>query len=182
MWNPEIYQQAWEYASLKHQGQTYGSPFKGKRVPYNTHIGSVAHEIIHAHFHSPIPNINLSLQCALLHDVVEDTNTSIDEIEKLFGKEVANGVLALTKNESLDSKELQMKDSLERILQQPKEIWCVKLADRICNLYAPPHYWKLEKRIKYQEEAQTILNSLKGAHPFLEKRLIEKINTYQDFF
>jgi GTP diphosphokinase / guanosine-3',5'-bis(diphosphate) 3'-diphosphatase len=56
-----------------------------------------------------------NVHCALFHDSIEDTNTSYNDIKNDFGKEVADGVLALTKNFDLPTKSEQMKDSLQRI-------------------------------------------------------------------
>lgn len=63
-----------------------------------------------------------------------DTEATYEEVTSLFGKSVADGVNALTKNESLPAKHEQMMDSLTRIKMQPVEIWMVKLADRNCRL------------------------------------------------
>jgi (p)ppGpp synthase/HD superfamily hydrolase len=103
------------------------------------------------------------------------------ELEKEFGKAVADGVMALTKNETLASKQEQMLDSLERIKQQPKVVWAVKMADRISNLGEPPHYWKKEKRQKYQNEAKVILEHLGEANKLLAMRLQEKIDNYSKY-
>lgn len=95
---------------------------------------------------------NLAIQCAILHDVIEDTEFTYQDIKIEFGENVANGVLALTKEKSILLKDQQMKDSLKRIKHQPYEIWIVKMADRISNLYHPPFYWKKEKMVLYKEE------------------------------
>ena len=73
-----------------------------------------------------------------------------------------------------------MIDSLNRIKVQPKEIWAVKMADRICNLYAPPYYSDKSKKEKYLEEAKTIYESLKEGNDYLAKRLLGKIETYKN--
>jgi (p)ppGpp synthase/HD superfamily hydrolase len=74
-----------------------------------------------------------------------------------------------------------MEDSLRRIRQQPREVWRVKLADRITNLQPPPSYWTPEKRGKYRAEAVTILDALGEASPFLATRLRGKIEAYGEF-
>jgi (p)ppGpp synthase/HD superfamily hydrolase len=66
-------------------------------------------------------NGNLAIQCALLHDVIEDTDITFERVDAEFGAEVAAGVLALTKNSMLD-KIVQMEDSLRRIQKQPYEV------------------------------------------------------------
>jgi (p)ppGpp synthase/HD superfamily hydrolase len=72
-------------------------------------------------------------------------------------------------------------DSLKRIKLQPKEVWAVKMADRICNLYAPPFYWNNEKKIAYQKEAQLILSELKEGNSYLAERLQQKIEKYNQY-
>ena len=100
---------------------------------------------------------------------------------KEFGEAVANGVMALTKNETLETKREQMLDSLERIKQEPKEVWTVKMADRVANLGEPPHYWKLEKREVYRAEAQIIWDYLYEANEAMAERLKGKIADYEQY-
>jgi len=180
-WNPEIYLKAWHFASQMHSGQTYGGSEPGLKIEYINHIGSVATEIIHAIGHQYQYDVVLAIQCALLHDTLEDTAATYEQIVDLFGHSTAEGVLALTKDKSLPNKNEQMKDSLFRIRQQPQEVWMVKMADRITNLYHPPHYWKPAKIETYREEAVLIYDELKEAHNGLAQRLIEKIEAYQQF-
>ena len=61
------------------------------------------------------------------------------------------------------------------------EIWAVKLADRICNLYAPPFYWSNDKKRAYLEEAKLIHAALKEGNVYLANRLALKIQEYQRF-
>jgi guanosine-3',5'-bis(diphosphate) 3'-pyrophosphohydrolase len=68
------------------------------QIPYVVHLSNVAMEILFAAQHTPGFNTALALQVALLHDVIEDTATTLLELEQQFGTEVAAGVLALTKN------------------------------------------------------------------------------------
>ena len=71
-------------------------------------------------------NGDLAVQCALLHDIIEDPRVPYEQIIAKFGIDVAEGVQALTKNINNEDKREQMKDSLIRIKKQPKEIWMVK--------------------------------------------------------
>jgi hypothetical protein len=105
----------------------------------------VAMEVIAAFAHEDGLDGDLAIQCALLHDVIEDTDRSHEDLIKKFGSDVADGVLALSNNSSLNSKQDKMTDSLARIKQQPKEVWVVKLADRITNLQPPPGPWDDKK-------------------------------------
>ena len=71
-----------------------------------------------------------------------------------------------------------MTDSLRRILLQPREVWMVKLADRINNLQPPPSHWKDPKIAAYRAEAIQIVEALGPASPYLEGRLRAKIAAY----
>ncbi len=180
-WNRDKYIEAWDFATLKHSGQIYGSKVKGLDIDYINHIGAVSMEIMWFLCNtSNIYDADMALNCAILHDTLEDTKTSFDELETTFGKEVALGVLALTKNTQLPKNE-QMLDSLARIKLQPKEVWLVKMADRVSNLCAPPYYWTNEKIHSYQQEALTIYNSLASADNVMADRLLDKINKYSAF-
>lgn len=172
-------QNIWQKVSILHNGQTYGGQKKGEKIEYINHIGSVVFEIMNASKNTSDFNTDLAVKCAFLHDTIEDTNFSIEDLEKEYGQEVKEGVLALTKNTDLEKKH-QMIDSLKRIKAQPKEVWAVKMADRICNLYAPPYYWNDSKKEKYLEEAKIIYEYLKEGNDYLAKRLSEKIEAYKD--
>ena len=74
-----------------------------------------------------------------------------------------------------------MKDSLERIKQQPKEITMVKMADRITNLQPPPAHWDRGKIKRYATEAAMILNHLGTADSYLAGRLSMKIVEYKKY-
>ncbi len=172
------YQKALLFAAEKHQQQQQFVP--GTKLPYTVHISNVAMEILVAAPNSPDFMTEFAVQLALLHDTLEDTETTFEELAINFGEFVAKGVQALTKNTAL-AKAMQMQDSLERICQCPKEVAAVKLADRITNLQPPPHYWTNEKKLSYQKEALLIFDSLKDANTYLAKRLAEKITEYSTY-
>jgi (p)ppGpp synthase/HD superfamily hydrolase len=89
--------------------------------------------------------------------------------------------MALSKNKSLETKREQILDSLMRIKQQPKEIWVVKMADRVANLGKPPHYWSNKKIEAYRNKAQIILEHLAKADEVMVKRLRGKIEDYREY-
>lgn len=180
-WSQELYTAAWAFATFAHHGQSYGSPIEGQRIDYINHIGSVTMEVIWALSADNIAEPDLAVQCALLHDVIEDTRFNYQDIQNRFGTAVADGVLALSKDANITDKTEQMQDSLNRIKQQPFAVWMVKLADRITNLAEPPHYWSSEKRQSYREEAQLILNELNACPSVLVERLAAKIEAYQQY-
>jgi (p)ppGpp synthase/HD superfamily hydrolase len=174
IWSQDKYIKAYRFASEAHIGQ----PYSGTNLPYLYHIGLVSMEVISALIHSKGLNEDLAIQCALLHDVIEDTDNTYMDIENAFGKQVADGVLALTKNPNIE-KEFQMINSLARIKEQPIEVWMVKLADRITNLAKPPSDWGKDKIINYREEAKLINKSLGSVSDYLQKRLATKIDEYK---
>lgn len=180
-WSIDELQKTWQLVSRLHDGQKYGGPQEGEKIEYINHIGSVTFEVLKAIEETPGMQAGLAMKCALLHDSIEDTPFSYEKVYELFGAEVADGVMALTKNDSFEGKVSKMMDSLARIKQQPKEVWAVKMADRICNLYSPPYYWNNVKKLNYIEEAKLILNELKEGNAYLAKRLEEKIEAYRKF-
>ncbi len=178
-WNQEMYIAAWNFASRAHLGQKV----PGKDLPYINHVGNVAMEVMSAIARSNAPlDADLAVQCALLHDVIEDTKTEYSDLTELFTREVAEGVLALTKDPRLSSKREKMEDSLTRILRRPREIGMVKMADRITNLQPPPAHWDLSKIEKYHVESTLIHTRLKDTCPFLAERLSRKIDGYRQYF
>lgn len=178
MFSQENYIEVLNFAALAH-----GEQKTPKGLPYLAHITCVAMEVINACEKSQLEQnkTDLAISCALLHDVIEDTNITYNEIYVKFGDKIANGVEALTKDKTKSTKQEQMKDSLERLLAQPYEIQMVKLADRITNLGIPPKHWDSEKMKKYQEEASLILSCLKNSNIYLAKRLEEKIEEYKKY-
>ena len=180
-WSQEAYIRAYTYAAIAHNGQQV----PGTDLPYLMHVSLVAMEVMAALVVEPVNNPNLAIQCALLHDTIEDTDTVYDDINAHFGKDVADGVLALTIDETIGSGQnkferrwLQLEDYLRRIKMQPPEIWMVKMADRITNLQPPPEHWTAEMIERYLQGAKRIHTALAPASKFLGSRLLQKINHY----
>jgi (p)ppGpp synthase/HD superfamily hydrolase len=162
-----------QFAAEAHLGQTV----PGSELPYLLHVTMVAMEVAAALRVEPDFDEDLAMRCALLHDTVEDTAVTYEQVAAAFGQAVADGVLALSKDPALP-KEQQMPDSLRRIAAQPHEVWLVKLADRIVNLQRPPKYWEPDKIAAYRQEGHSILVALGEASPFLAARLAAKIEVY----
>lgn len=185
IWSQDLYIMAYRFAAEAHWEEAQLVP--GTEIPYLMHFSLVAMEIIAAlHVENGLDG-DLAVQCALLHDTIEDTEVTYDDLENQFSERVANGVLALTKDDGVGTdqpdkqqrKDLQMTDSLKRIKNQPREFWMVKMADRITNLQPPPHYWTEQKIQNYRQESIEIYDSLKDGSTFLAERLLKKINQYR---
>ena len=170
----DAWQAAWRFAAELHNKQQV----PGSDLPYLEHLGMVSLEVLGAHAIEPLDDLGLAVMCAILHDAIEDQGLSHAELAARLGKPVADGVLALSKQATLDKSEA-MADSLQRIRAQPREVWCVKLADRISNLRKAPAHWTPQKRRAYRAEAQLILDALGSAHRRLAERLAEKIAAYE---
>jgi len=140
MWSQELYRKALLAAAHAHTGQK----IPGSDLPYIIHCVNVCSEVLHAALLRGGTDIDLCVACSLLHDTLEDTDMPAALIQEKFGDRVLAGIEALTKNMKL-SGEQRMADSLERIKGQPREIWMVKMADRIVNLAPPPPHWTKEK-------------------------------------
>ena len=109
---------------------------------------------------------------ALLHDTIEDTETTPAEIEAQFGPEIRAIVEEVTDDKKLPKaqrKRLQVAHA-PHISDKAK---LVKLADKISNLrdvaHAPPHGWPLERRQAYFDWALEVIDGLRGVHPVLER-------------
>ena len=175
MFSQEKYLKALNYAANAH-----GEQKTPNNLPYITHITSVAMEVIHACVESKMDDkkTDLAITVALLHDVIEDTKISYDDIYVEFGIDIAEAVDALSKEKTLPKKE-QMADSMNKLLTQAYEVQMVKLADRITNMQKPPEYWDNEKIYNYHKEAKFILSCLKNSNAYLSQRLESKIAEYR---
>jgi len=174
----DIYQKTIQFSAEKHALLQQTLP--DSIIPYDVHVSNVAMEILVAATYSKIFDTEFAIQVGLLHDVLEDTEVTVEELTTIFGIAVTTGVQALTKNTDLPHEE-QMMDSLQRIKQCVPEVRAVKLADRITNLQEPPLSWTTEKKQNYLQEAGLILKELRGTNEYLEKRLALKIEAYTEF-
>jgi guanosine-3',5'-bis(diphosphate) 3'-pyrophosphohydrolase len=115
------------------------------------------------------------LQAAVLHDTIEDTETTFDELVARFGARVAGIVAEVTDDKNLPRdvrKRLQIEDAPNKTPQAA----LVKLADKICNLRdiasAPPAGWSLERRREYFEWARRVVDGL----PKVNDKLLDLFN------
>jgi len=111
------------------------------------------------------------LCAAILHDTIEDTKTTYDELAGIFGREIADVVNEVTDNKSLDSavrKQLQ----IEHAAHASPRAKLVKLADKTCNLRdlatTPPPEWSAQRRQEYFDWAKKVVAGLRGTNAALE--------------
>lgn len=108
---------------------------------------------------------------ALLHDTIEDTDTTRQELASRFGEEVARIVSEVTDDKSLP-KAARKQAQIDHAAHISREAKLVKLADKICNIRdvaaSPPSDWPLERRREYFDWAKQVVDRLRGVHPRLE--------------
>lgn len=108
---------------------------------------------------------------ALLHDTLEDTDATCEEIQTLFGNDVLQVVLEVTDDKTLpkmERKRLQVENAPHKSIRAKQ----LKLADKICNVYdiihAPPHNWSLQRRQEYITWSEQVVVGLRGTNAALE--------------
>lgn len=108
---------------------------------------------------------------ALLHDTIEDTDTTFDEIEREFGLVIASLVMEVTDDKSLS----QLERKAMQVHHAPSlssKAKLVKLADKISNLRdvdkSPPVGWDLSRRQAYFDWAKDVIDGIRGTDQQLE--------------
>ncbi|HAU29439.1 MAG TPA: phosphohydrolase [Rhodospirillaceae bacterium] len=155
---------ALHFATQKHKNQRR----KGAdAIPYINHPVDLLHILVNeADIVDPVV-----LCAALLHDTVEDTSTSPDELRSIFGDEITNVVLEATDDKRLP-KEQRKQLQIEHAAHASPRAKLVKLADKICNLQdmaiSPPAGWSDERIAAYFDWASQVVEKLRGTHPVLE--------------
>ena len=113
------------------------------------------------------------LCAALLHDTVEDTATTPEELEALCGAEICRIVLEVTDDKRLPKAERKRLQIVHAGRLSPAAR-LVKLADKICNLRdvveCPPVDWNLTRRQAYFDWARAVVDQIRGTHAGLEAR------------
>jgi GTP diphosphokinase / guanosine-3',5'-bis(diphosphate) 3'-diphosphatase len=111
------------------------------------------------------------LIAAVLHDTIEDTETTEQDLLRLFGKDVADLVMEVTDDKTLPKAE-RKRLQVEHAVHISRRAKLVKLADKICNLRdiaaSPPADWSLERKQEYFDWAKAVVDGLRGVHPALE--------------
>ncbi|PVV18724.1 MAG: phosphohydrolase [gamma proteobacterium symbiont of Ctena orbiculata] len=112
-----------------------------------------------------------TLLAALLHDTIEDTDATVDEIQAEFGPTIASLVMEVTDDGTLpqlERKALQIKHAPDLTYKAK----LIKLADKIANLRdidrSPPAGWSLQRSQTYFDWAKQVIDGIRGTHEILE--------------
>ena len=164
------------FAAIKHRDQ------RRKDVgasPYINHPIAVAHVLsAEAGVHD-----EETLLAAVLHDTVEDTQTTFEELEREFGSAVSGLVAELTDDKSLP-KDVRKEQQIEHASHASAKAKRVKIADKICNVRDvssnPPANWTHDRRAEYLEWAERVIAGCRGVEPALEKLFDEAIEAARE--
>lgn len=156
---------AMDFAADKHRNQRRKN---AEASPYINHPIQLAHVLTGE---GKVTDIK-TLMAAILHDTIEDTETTYDELVRHFGHAVADAVMEVTDDKSLPKTERKARQ-IEHAPHLSPRAKLVKLADKICNVrdmaHSPPASWPLTRRHEYFEWAKLVVDGLRGVHPQLEK-------------
>ena len=158
-----------DFAARKHKDQRRKA---ADQIPYINHPIGVAHSLMsEGGIDDPVV-----IQAALLHDTVEDTDTTLDEIEEHFGKSVRDVVKEVTDDKNLPKAERKRLQIVNAPHKSP-QAKLVKLADKLYNLRdlqrLPPDDWSETRIHEYFVWASYVVHGLKGTNEKLETKLAE---------
>ena len=109
---------------------------------------------------------------ALLHDTIEDTETTSQELQAEFGRAIASVVMEVTDDKALP-KAQRKRLQIVHAKTASRRARFVKLADKICNLRDiaanPPASWSLRRKRKYFDWARDVIDGVRGTHRRLER-------------
>jgi guanosine-3',5'-bis(diphosphate) 3'-pyrophosphohydrolase len=157
------------FAAEKHKGQkrkdTEASPYINHPIQVTEILWSIG----------GVRDTTLLL-AAILHDTIEDTNATPEEIKVNFGEEVLALVVEVTDDKSLP-KEVRKQRQVETAPHKSQRARLLKIADKISNVQdiirTPPKDWSLERRQEYVLWSQRVVAGLRGVNKKLESRYDE---------
>ena len=159
---------AQKMAKKAHKGQK----IKWSGLPYIIHPARVAMLVESLRATSRLSVTGDMVSAAWLHDVVEDSDLTVEDIRQEFGDDVALWVGELT-NPVYDGLSRQERNEMDfaRLAIASNEAKVIKLADRIDNLGGVLSCSSNEKALRYLEESRLLLEALGGAQERLESQL-----------
>jgi len=157
---------ALRFSAEKHTNQRRKD---AKSSPYINHPIQVAETLWST---GGVRDVNL-LTAAILHDTIEDTDTTPEEIESKFGEEVLSLVLEVTDDKSLP-KQTRKQLQIEHASHKSEKAKMLKIADKLNNIQdivkSPPSNWTLERKQEYLLWTEKVMAGLRGVSPELESQ------------
>jgi len=159
------------FAARKHRNQRR-KDIEG--TPYLNHVI----EVVEALVRDGGVTDEAMLVAALLHDTVEDTDTTFEEIEAAFGGDVAALVREMTDDKSLPKLE-RKRLQVEHAPHASRRAKQLKVADKICNIRdvaaSPPSHWPLDRRRNYLDWAERVVVGCRGVNAHLDAAFDEAL-------
>jgi (p)ppGpp synthase/HD superfamily hydrolase len=153
------------FAAEKHRNCRRKGP---DATPYINHPITVANLLARA---GEVDDVEV-LQAALLHDTVEDTEATSEEIEEHFGRSVRDLVDEVTDDKDLEKAERKQRQ-VEKAPKLSPGAKMIKIADKIANvtdiMEAPPADWSVERRVQYIEWSAKVVDGCRGQNENLER-------------
>ena len=153
------------FSAHKHRDQKRKDP---QASPYINHPIALANVLCN----EAEISVQAVICAALLHDTLEDTETTPEELQREFGKTICAIVLEVTDDQRLPKQE-RKRLQIEHAPHLSQAAKLVKLADKICNLRdvasVSPVGWDLARRQQYFDWARQVVDGLRGVHARLEE-------------
>jgi guanosine-3',5'-bis(diphosphate) 3'-pyrophosphohydrolase len=153
-----------EFAARKHRDQRRKDQGAS---PYINHPIAVA-DLLLKHGAVDDPKV---IAAALLHDTIEDTDTTEEELAFEFGIKIRDIVMDVTDDKTLD-KAVRKRRQIEHAAHISDTAKLIKLADKISNLRdvasCPPAEWSIDRRREYFDWAKAVIDRLRGVNGLLE--------------
>lgn len=152
------------FAAERHAGQRR----KGRdQEPYVNHLIEVVHHLAQ----SSGANDGVLLAAGYLHDTVEDTDASPDEIIRLFGTDVAGVVAEVTDDKSL-RKDARKRAQIDGIIRKSPRAQLLSIADKTANVASivrsPPMDWSRQRMVEYGDWADAVVGQVRGRDVYLD--------------
>lgn len=154
----QLLAKAFNFSAHAHRYQKRKDP---EASPYIVHPAALA-DVLAQHDADAI-----TIVAALLHDTVEDTDATFEEIEHEFGKEIADIVREVTGDKSLP-KDTRKELEVAHAATASRRAKMVKIADKADNLKNFPPDWTQERISGYFVWAKRVVDNCRGVHPGLE--------------
>lgn len=163
---------AYEYAAKAHKGQCR----KGTQIPYLTHI------ITTVGYTMELTDDIEVLQAAILHDTVEDTDVTLDDLKREFGDRVSRLVEAETENKrhgipASDTWEIRKSEAIEHLKDREADVKMIVLADKTANLESLVKEWRQVGDNVWEKFNQTDKKKQEWYFKSIRERLTELSDT-----
>ena len=159
------------FAAERHANQRR----KGRdQEPYVNHLIEVVHHLAQ----SSAADDRVLLAAGYLHDTVEDTDTSSEELARHFGADVAHVVAEVTDDKSL-RKDARKRAQIDGISRKSPRAQLLSIADKTANvasiLRSPPMDWSRQRMSEYGDWSEAVVAQIRGRDAYLEAAFAEAL-------